>query len=245
MNAQSEKNNVRTLDYYKSFVNNNILLIVGSILIYAKGIILLPIIIKNAGIAFYGRYVLVVISISLIVGIFSCGIGFKCKRFLPSAEEMAERRKLFYPPLIMQLLSIAMISVVALIFNQFIKTIILNNQFDYSITLIISILFLSVVYNMATDYFRYTHRATVFTVATTSEPYLMILFVVVGVFLWRLNTLNFFLFSYVLSLLCVTIPLFALIIKEIGFKYVRIRLKDIADDVRLGFPLVLSYIVDF
>ena len=44
--------------YYRSFIKDNAVVIVGHIVVYMKGIILMPIIIKTVGVTIYGGFVL-------------------------------------------------------------------------------------------------------------------------------------------------------------------------------------------
>lgn len=86
-------------DIKKVFIKDNIIVLIGQMLVYAQGIILMPIIIKSAGATVYGGYILITMIVSFLFGISSLGVGFKCRRYLPSAMDIESRRKLFYPQL--------------------------------------------------------------------------------------------------------------------------------------------------
>lgn len=233
------------IDYRKSFVKNNFFLIAGNILIYAKGIILLPILIKNVGPSLYGSYVLLMMGMGFISGISTFGVGFKFKRFMPSTEETIEKRNLFYPQFFFQLISVFAVSMLLIISSNFIKTTIFKDQLDFSMYLVAFILISYVLYSVSADFFRYTHRMNYFTIVTTTRPYLMILFIAIAIYIFHKKTLNFLLLAYLSPLILIATPLLVKICKEIGFRFSGFRIRNIVEDIRLGFPLVLSYVVDF
>lgn len=233
------------IDYRKSFVKNNFFLIAGNILIYAKGIILLPILIKNIGVSLYGSYVLLVMAMGFISGISTFGVGFKFRRFMPSTEDTIERRDLFYPQFSFQLISAFVVSMLLIISSNFIKITIFKGEVAFSMYLVAFILISYVLYSVSADFFRYTHRMNYFTIATTTRPYLMILFMVIAIYIFHKKTLNFLLLAYLSPLILIATPLLVKICKEIGFRFSGFRIRSIIEDIRLGFPLVLSYVIDF
>lgn len=232
-------------DYKRSFVSNNILVTLGHVLVYAKGIILLPILVKSMGVTFYGNYVLLMTGLGFISGISTFGVGFKFKRFMPSAQTVTEQRNLFYPPLFFQLLSIFVISVLLIISNSFIKTTIFKGQLDFSMYLVAGVLVCYVLYSISADFFRYTHRMNYFTIATTSQSYLTILFIIIAVYVFHKKTLNFLLLAYLSTLVLIAAPLLIKIYNEVKFRLPTFDIRNLLEDIRLGFPLTLSYVVDF
>ena len=92
--------------YSKSFFRDNAIVIIGVALVYMKGIILMPIIIKTVGVTIYGGFVLLSSLLGIVFGISSFGAGFRAKRFMPSAGNMQARRDLFYPQFFFQMFSI-------------------------------------------------------------------------------------------------------------------------------------------
>lgn len=206
---------------------------------------MMPILIKNIGTSLYGGYVLLITGIGFISAISTFGVGFNFKRFIPSSENKTERSELFYPQLVFQFISIITIAVLLIITQGFIKTTIFKGQLDFSIYLVVGILVCNVLYSNSADFFRYTHRMKFFSLATTLQPYLMILFVVVSIYIFSNKTLNFLLLAYLSTLIIISVPFFGKVLKETGFRFPALRLKSIVGDIRLGFPLVLSYVVDF
>jgi hypothetical protein len=81
--------------YTRLFIKDNSIVILCHILVYMKGIILIPIIIKTIGVTVYGGFVLLFSVLGIGFGISSFGAGFRARRFLPSTAEMAACRELF------------------------------------------------------------------------------------------------------------------------------------------------------
>jgi len=90
---------------YRSFIKDNAIVLIGHILVYLKGIILMPIIIKTVGVTIYGGFTLLSSILGIAFGLSSFGAGFRARRFLPSAETMSARSDLFYPQFFFSLLS--------------------------------------------------------------------------------------------------------------------------------------------
>lgn len=233
------------MDYKNLFIKNNIIAAMGHVLIYARGIILLPILIKNIGTSLYGSYTLLVTGISFISATSTLGVGFKFKRFLPSADGITEQRNLFFPQLIFQLISIFLISFILIMSSNFIKATIFKNQVDFSMYLVIAILIAYVFYSASAEFFLYSHRMNYFTIATSGQVYLSILFITIAIYFLHTKTLNSLLLAYLTALVFTAIPFLVKVFKEIGLVIPSLKIKDIIEDIYLGFPLVLSYIMDF
>jgi O-antigen/teichoic acid export membrane protein len=59
--------------YSRSFIKDNAVVIGGYILVYMKGIILMPMIIKTVGVTIYGGFVLLSSILGIVFGISSFG----------------------------------------------------------------------------------------------------------------------------------------------------------------------------
>jgi len=232
-------------NYPLTFIKDNSTVIVGTMLVYLRGMILMPIIIKTAGVAVYGGFVLLMSILGIIFGVSSFGVGFKAKRLLPSAALMAGRGELFYRQFLFQLFSILFLSFAFMLLNRQIGVSIFKNEVNYSAGIIPLYLFCYLLYSQASDYFRYTSRINAMTIATVIFPYLNIGIVLLFLFFYKSLNINFLILSETFSALLVAMPCFWTIFSEIGVRALPYPVKDIVDDIRLGFPLVLGFIVDF
>jgi len=231
--------------YTRSFIKDNTIVIVGHVLVYMKGIILLPIIIKTVGVTIYGGFVLLASILGIVFGISSFGAGFRARRFLPSTSGMKARRELFYPQFLFGLFSIVFFSALLLLLDRQINIYIFKNEISYSVLIIPLFLVLYFLYSQGSDYFRYTSRVHYMTAATLSFPYIHIGLILLFFYYYRYISINVLVVSQTLAAFLIAAPCFWIIFREIGVKFSFYNLKGLLSDIKLGFPLVLGFIVDF
>lgn len=233
------------MNMYKSFVRDNMFAFIGHILIYAQGIILMPIIIKSVGVKTYGGYVLLSMAAGLIYGISSLGVGFKCRRYLPATQEIQSKRKLFYPQIIFHFISILFLSVLLLMFSSVVKEVFFKNEVSFFMIIVVLYIFSYLFYSQATDYFRYTGRVNLFSIITALTPYINIGIIISILAFFHTISVNALIASQIIAIFLVTAPLIIKIYREIGFYMPRIKISELIDDIKIGFPLTLNYITHF
>lgn len=233
------------MSIYKSFLKNNLVLLLGHLALYAKGIVLLPLLIKTVGVKVYGTYALITSFIGIVFGISSFGVGFKYQRFMPSAAGVEEKRNLFFPQFYFHGLSVAILAILVFLFGDTANALFFKNSADYSWLLVGGILPATFLYSQATDYFRYTHRMGHFSAATAANPYLFILFTALGVLLLPKVGMNYLLLAMLASVCLASAPMLWKMFREIGMKMPELRLPEITSDMKLGIPILLSYVIDF
>ncbi len=231
--------------YSRSFIKDNSIVIVGHILVYMKGIILMPIIIKTVGVTIYGGFVLFSSLLGIFFGISSFGAGFRAKRFMPSAADMTARRSLFYPQFFFQMLSILLLSLLLILLDRQINIYIFKNEINYSVLIIPLYLFCYFLYSQGSDYFRYTSRVNYMTAAGLCFPYIHIGLILLFFYWYKYISINVLILSQTLSAFLIAAPCFWIIFREIGVKFSFYSVKNLISDIKIGFPLVLGFIVDF
>jgi O-antigen/teichoic acid export membrane protein len=217
----------------------------GHLLIYAQGVILMPIIIKTIGVRVYGGYIILISIVGFVIGISSFGVGFRRSRFLPSAQDIGERQALFYPQFYFHLASLMLLSLVLIWSFPAIDKLFLKGEVSFSIWLVIPYFIFYILYSQTIDYFRYTHRINYFNFSTVSFAWLNIAFILLLFFLSYRLTINVLFIIQIVSSILVALPLAIKIFREIGLRFVLPNLSNLAKDVKLGFPLVLVHIVEF
>lgn len=231
--------------YYKSFFKDNLIVIISTALVYMQGIIVMPLIIKTVGVTVYGGLALLTSLLGLTIGISTFGAGFKSRRFLPSAKSMDMRRDLFYPPLLFQLFSIVFLSALLIIFDDQINTYFFKNEITYSSFLIPLYMIGTVLYSQGADYFKLTSRVHYMTAATLCFPYINIGFILAYICFYHFISINVLMLSQIVSALLIAIPCFWIVFREIGIKLSFYNIKDLVADIKLGFPLLLGFILNF
>jgi len=231
--------------YPKSFFKDNSIVFIGYILIYIKGIILMPIIIKTVGVSIYGGFILLTSILSIIFGISSFGTGFIAKRFLPTIEDKSKRAEVFYPQFFFGLLSTIVFSILFILFDKQINFSIFKNEINYSVYIVPIYLILYFLYSQVSDYFRYTSRINLMMIISVPFPYIHILLIIIYFYFFKSITINVLIISLSLSACLIVIPFSWIIFREIGIKFIFYKVKNLISDIKIGFPLVFSFIIDF
>ncbi|MCX5855698.1 MAG: polysaccharide biosynthesis C-terminal domain-containing protein [Deltaproteobacteria bacterium] len=233
------------IELYKRFASNNLLILVGHLFVYGRGILLIPLIVWSAGVTVYGGYILLTTLLGFVVGISSFGFGFQRSRFLPSTDEKQTKQILFYRAFTFQLISICCLSAVLTFCYPLLDDIFFKGRVAFSKNIIAPYLFSYFLYSQSTDYFRYTHRMNYFGYATTSYPYIQVGLVFLAYVFRSELTVNMLLLAEMIAFFLVSLPLVIKMIGEIGFRFVLPdSLKNFISDVRLGLPIVLGYLMD-
>ncbi len=229
---------------YRTFIKNNVFVLLGHVAIYGQGIILMPLIIKNVGATIYGGYLLLTTLLGFVYGISVLVVGYKRSRFLPSTQSIEEKRSLFYPQFLCHV-GIALVLSIVLIFTYpALDRLFLKSNVEFAKWLVLPYMFAYLLFSQSADYFRYTHRMGYFNFATITFPYLNILLIVlVRLFHYNLNV-NLLFGSQIVTLFSISAILMVSVVKEIGWRVVLPKMPSVIEDIKLGFPLLLGFIVD-
>lgn len=243
---QSEDLRMHAKDKYKlSFLKNNLWVTVGSFLVYAKGVILLPILIKTIGVTSYGGYSLLLTLVTFLYGISSFGVGFRFRRFFPSLTELHAKRESFYFQFFCQLFSVVLFCLLLGLAHDTLNNHLFKHNIGYSGLLLSLLLLLTFTWSQFMDFFRYSSNMKTFSISNTLVPYIHIGLIVLVIHVFRYPKINDLLLTNIIALAAVSVFLLRKILRQIGFSVPRLDAYKIVGDMKLGFPLVLSYVVDF
>ena len=231
--------------HYHKYLSDQLALLIAQVLVYGRGVILLPILIRTAGVGVYGSYVLMLSTASFVFAASSLGVGFRFQRFIPSAPDNESRSQLFYSQFAFQLVMVLLLGMVLIAFEGRINDSLLKGDGTVSGWAIALQVLALCLFAQSTDFFRYTHRIRLFAVATGSAPYLSLGLIGLAFWLHVVPSVDILLNLTSAAMLLVALVLFIGVVKEIGVRFVVPTLVQIRDDIRLGFPLVLTYVLDF
>ena len=232
------------MNVYRSFVKDNWSVLLGHLLTDIRGIILMPLIIKTVGVSIYGGYALLASLLGIVFGISSFGVNFRCKRYLPSSRSDQNRRELFYPQLYFQVGTLLFFSFLLIVFDRFVKQLFFKGEVEFSIIIGVLYLFTYMFFSQTNDYLRYTGRITKGVFQSVAFSYLHIIFILSIYFSLHIIDINLLIGSQALAALLISLSFIFVILKEIGFVFITYNRKNLIKDIKLGFPLVLAYIVD-
>lgn len=213
-------------------------------LVFAQGLVLTPIVIKVVGTESYGGYVLITTYLGVVVGVSSLGVGISAKRWLPSSEERARRAELFFPQFTFQISMVLVLAALSMAAYELGRRTGGFSLPGFSVWLIPAYLGTYVLWGQPTDYFRYTHRTGIYNVATVIPCYLFILLALLIYYFVGILNPGSLIFSMTVAFLLVALPEWWKLYGEIGIRFRLQKLSEIGAEIRLGFPIVLSYIVD-
>lgn len=230
---------------YDSFIKNNLVVLLGHLLIFSQGLILMPIIIKTIGIKVYGGYGILITLVGFIMGISSLGVGFRRSRYLPAASDWKKRQALFYPQFYASFFTLMLASLLLIFTFPLFDKFLLKGEISFSVWLVVPYFIFYLMYAQTSDYFRYTDRIHIFNFSTVSHAFLNVGFILVLFYFACQLTVDTLFTVQIVSSLLVALPLAVLMIHEIGLRFKLPSWEDLAEDVKLGFPLVLVYVIDF
>lgn len=229
----------------KEFVKDSVGAFITHILVYLKGIFLMPMIIKTVGIATYGSFALLTSFVGIIYGLSSLGVGVKSNRYLPSASSNDERKKLFYPPFYFQLVMIVVISMVIIVFQDDIVSYVSDGNVVFSIYIIPFYLILYSLYAHTSNYVKNTSRIFYMNLAGLILAYGHIFFVFFYSRYIDTIDINMLFLSQAFVALVVSIPIMILVYKELNIQLLFFKFDELREQIKVGFPLVLNFVVDF
>lgn len=232
--------------FYKSFVKDNLVVIAGHIVINLKGLLLLPLIVKSVGVTIYGGFTLIASILSVIFGLSSFGAGFRFRRHVPSAQTREDYRTLFFPQFYFQLFSILCFSLFFLFFNEELNRILFKGEVIYNPLIAPFYLVSYYLYSQGCDYFRYTSRIKLMTVANLVFPILHLFFVFCFLLLFQIINVDQLLWAHTIAAFVTAAPCLFFAFREMKFGFLFYgEVRELIRDIKLGFPIVLSFVVDF
>ena len=206
--------------------------------IYLQSLILFPIVIRHAGTANYGEFVVLVTLLYLVFGLYASGVPYRYRRELVSAQNREERRALFAPQFTLQIICLALVSAALALWAT------ASRSAELAWPLI-AWLAANTLYRLVSDYFRYTLRLPVFNFLAAAFPYLFLLLVLSVVFKGGALPVERLLWLQALSLATPALAFLPLMLREIGIPRLSLPWRRLVADFRQGAPLTLELVIDF
>ena len=220
-------------------------IVAGQVMVALQSLIAMPIIIRLAGPAIYGANALLASTVFLLFNLVRYGISYQYQRNLVSASTAAERRRLFEPQFAFQVVSTGIVCVIVLLIHPVIENRLFDGSVHFSSWSLIALLAATLLYNQVITYFQCTQHFLPASLAYGIRPYLYVTLLVVVAFVWKTLSLDALLAMATITLLCVSLPLMSLMLREIGLPRFRMPLHALIASARLGWPLMIEMVVDF
>jgi O-antigen/teichoic acid export membrane protein len=209
-----------------------------------QALIVLPLMIRLAGEANYGAFVLITSFAVIVLGLLGSLTSYRYRRGLVSASGEDERRQLFEPQFTFQVLALVVLSGCVALAATDLRMLFFGGA-QFAAYLLVAVLAAQFILRQVQDYFKYTRRFLPGSVVLAGRPLVFLAVLAVAAWLARGLSLDTLLILQVAATLGVSLPFLPTMIREIGRARPRLPLSRLVDDARMGFPLAAELMIDF
>jgi O-antigen/teichoic acid export membrane protein len=217
----------------------------GQVLSNLQGLLVLPLVIKLAGTASYGAFVLINTTVVVALGLVGTLTTYRYRRSLVSADDAPTRRRLFEPQFTIQLIVLALL--VALAASTDVEATaerwleIAGLTFPALALMLVS----TFVLRQVQDYYKYTHRFIAGSVLNGGRPVLLLAGFAAAALMVSSLSLGGLLTLYATATLALSLPFVPKMLSELGGVRLRLSGPRHAEDIRLGYPFAGELMLDF
>lgn len=220
--------------------------LVSQLLIFAQGLLFVPMLIKLAGANTFGTYTLISAILSIIFAVSTFGVGFQSRRFLPSADTSDKKADLFFPQFWWQFASTLILGVILCIYmpELFGAYAGLGPFQKVQWGAILFYLIGYFLYAQVVEYFRYTHKVHIFNIGTVLLPYGFLAAMFIWMQIGGIISVSSTMCCFGASATVVGLIFGLRIVREIG---VRVRFPSrsaLFSDFKFGIPLVCNHFIE-
>lgn len=228
----------------RGFVKKNFVSLVAQALISVRGFLVVPLLIKTVGNDKYGEFVLLFSFLNFFYGISSLGSGFHFKRYFPAEETAEGKRRLFFPQFWFQMIVVILLGGLLAVSANQVNLFVFGGKIPFHGGFAALFILAYAIFSQCCDYFRYDLKIEQFNIIIIGFQYLSLATMfVAGKMAISLNVDSLVLAHTVVAGLLV-IPALIYIFKMIGFSRNFYERGQLIQDIKLGFPLVLGFVVD-
>ncbi|MAH79830.1 MAG: hypothetical protein CMQ77_03625 [Gammaproteobacteria bacterium] len=228
-----------------SFYKNSLYTLFSHIFIVAQPIIIVPLLINLSSQELYAEYILLLSFLGIVSGISSLGFDVSYKRRYPTlqvSKEIYSRQDLFFTQFWFHLFC----SLIFAIFCFFCIFLMVGSfiTFGYEEIWIVPVYVLAnTFFNQFVSYARYSNRLGFHNLLLSLNPVLFISTVFYFSSIFEITLLSLFLI-HSLNLFTLGIAASLYVFSDLGFKFRFPNYKKIKFELVIGFPFLLTYIVD-
>ena len=209
-------------------------------MIYIRGLIMLPLVIKLAGETVYGASVLLGSLVTFLFGVSAFGARYSYWRGLPAAASNAERKALLMPQLWFQTGVVILCCIGIFATASFTGNKLLGASPLPICAWLVSLLLLA----QGSDYFRYTQRFGIFNLSSVAHLYLYVGAVIAVAIAGTPLTLDLLIGLQATALMIVAVPMVLAMLRETGFGWPRQPRREFVRQAWQGLPLTIEFVLD-
>jgi O-antigen/teichoic acid export membrane protein len=221
-------------------LSHNAIALLGQTAVVVQAIVLIPLLVRSAGVATYGAWSLLSTLLTFVFGVSAFGTAYRVARYLPTAQDAQRRRQLFYPQFVFQSFSLVALGLPLLaLARSFAEA---SSQ-SFSLLLALCYLITYLLFAQANQYLRYTNRITSCILQSALQTYAQV-GVALALAAAGLLSIDALLVSYSAVMALASLPVLALVARELGGPIVLPTMAMLRGDFAVGLPLVASFVVD-
>jgi O-antigen/teichoic acid export membrane protein len=205
-----------------------------------QGIIVMPLVIRLAGLSVYGASVVWPSALAFIFAFSYFGVGYSYRRKLASAIDVSERRILFEPQFTYQLIILSLVCIVALLIG--LAGPLSDGTNETYAWVLVGWLAVHFLFFQTQEYFRNTLRFDYFNLINIFSNVLFVASIVAWGLLGRTITLTALLLLATATKAIVTLPWLILLLRELGLPRLYLPVHALMEDIRVGWPIFLDFI---
>ncbi len=232
------------MSWARGLGGNLALILAGQAVANLQGLIALPIVIRGAGAAVYGAYVLLLNVLFVLVAVMDTALTYGYKRRLVSATGATERRELVGAQAGAQLAALAAVSAAFLLGAPAFERLMFAGAAEFTPWLGVVLLASYAADTLVGGYFGFTGRFSPIALIGLAQPvvFLAALAAVAGA--GGALTLDRLLELQILANAVPLAPFLAAMLREAGLPRLRLSLCALVADARVGLPLTLEFVGD-
>lgn len=214
----------------------------SQILATLQGIIIMPLVVRFAGLAVYGASVVWPSALAFVFAASYFGIGYSFRRKIASAGSVGTRRDLFSLQFSYQLTTLICIFAITVLTAQVFGIHFAGSKESAPITVLILWLSVHFLFFQTQEYFRNTLRFDYFNLINIISN----LLAVFGIAAWALLrypiTVSVLLMITTITKGIATFPWLIVLVRELGFPKFHLPVHELRNDIKIGWPVALDYI---
>lgn len=213
----------------------------SQVLTLLQGVLVMPLIIRLAGLSVYGGYLIWPSALSLLFAASYFGVGYSYRRRVASAGDLITRRALFLPQFSYQLTVLSLLCLIAASVSTAWPDYSHNPEFVPA-TVGIAWLAVHFLFFQTQEYFRNTLRFDYFNLINILSNLLG----VASIAAWGLSghklTVAGLLILTTIAKALATFPWLVALLRELGVPKVQLPVKALWADIKAGWPLFLDFL---
>ncbi len=211
---------------------------------YVVSLVLMALVLKTSGASTFGSFVVASSLLNLTTQFLTFGAGFSARRALPALDDSTSRAAAFVPVASVLFINHCGAALVLVLAWPLVNEFLLSGGEALNLGLVPLVVLSNYLVNLADDYFRYTHRIRLLSLAIVGRSIAHPILAAAWLFVEGRLSVNALFVCQVASYGLFGAGLWILIAEEIPLRFRLDTLRRHLDDLKYGFPVISAAIVE-